>query len=257
MLEVATQPSGVVLITLDHGKVNALDTDLLIALIDAFARFDVEQPVVLTGAGSAFSAGVDLRHVADRNDRQLMSFLRALSDCFLAVFDHRGPVIAAINGPAIAGGCVIAAACDRRLISKGPIGLAELAVGAPFPTSAVEIMRLVLGPATEDLVLTARLLDAQQAVAVGLAHEIVSADELVQKALEQATTLRNLPTGVFAFTKRQLQAPARERIATRSGDDDPRMNALWASQPVREAITRYMSDLSSARAKSRRPDSPD
>jgi enoyl-CoA hydratase len=68
-------------------------------------------------------------------------FLPALSAAFMAIFDHPGPVLAAINGHAIAGGCVIAAACDVRLMSAGKIGLAELSVGVPFPPSAMEILR--------------------------------------------------------------------------------------------------------------------
>lgn len=249
MLDVATHASGVAVMTFQHGKVNALDTSFLLQLIDEFARLETGQAVVLTGAGSAFSAGVDLRHVAGSGGGQLKTFLTALSDCFLAVFDHRGPVVAAVNGPAIAGGCVIAAACDRRLISHGPIGLAELAVGVPFPTSAVEIMLSVLGPSTSDLVLTARLLDAQQALSIGLVDEIVPADELLDRALELAETLGSLPTGVFEFTKRQLQSPCRERISARSDEDDPDMYRLWESMAVREAVTRYVSDLGSGKPK--------
>src|SRR3954447_10527005 len=155
-----TDRNGVRLVEFAHGKVNALDLELLEGLIDAFGAADADQPIVLTGAGRAFSAGVDLRRIVDEGESYTRRFLDALSAAFLAVCDHRAPVVAAVNGAAIAGDCVIAAACDRRLISHGPIGLAELAVGVPFPTSAVEIMRGVLGPRSTDLVLTARLLEA-------------------------------------------------------------------------------------------------
>src|SRR4051794_9644048 len=82
------------------------------------------RPIVLAGAGRGFSAGVDLRRIVDEGESYTRRFPDALSAAFLAVFDHRAPVVAAVNGAAIAGGCVIAAACDRRLISHGPIGLA-------------------------------------------------------------------------------------------------------------------------------------
>ena len=237
-----TDRSGVALVTLDHGKVNALDLDLLCRLIEEFARFEPEQPVVITGAGRAFCAGVDLQGIADGDEQYVRNYLQALSDCFLSVFDHAGPVIAAVNGAAIAGGCVIAAACDRRFISRGPIGLAELAVGVPFPTSALEIMRSVLGRRTRQLVLTARNLEAEHALEIGLVDELVPPETLVARALEQAAAFRSLPPGVFAFTKRQLQAPARERIAARSSDDQV-MQKLWATDAVRAAVTRYFGEL--------------
>ena len=198
---------------------------------------------MLTGAGRAFSAGVDLRRIVEGDEDYTPRFLDALSASFLAVFDHAGPVVAAVNGAAIAGGCVIAAACDRRLISRGPIGLAELAVGVAFPTSAVEIMRGVLGPRTGDLVLSARLLEADDALAAGLVDEVVAAEQLVDRAVGYASRWGALPPGVFAHTKGQLQQPVRERITARSETDDPAMRELWSSAGVRDAIRGYMTDL--------------
>jgi enoyl-CoA hydratase len=235
---------GALLLELSHGKVNALDLELLRALTGAFAAVPPDRPVVLTGAGRAFSAGVDLHRIEDGGSGYVAEFLAALSECFLAIFDHPAPVVAAVNGPAIAGGCVIAAACDQRLISAGPIGLAELAVGVPFPTSALEIMRGLVGPQVQDLVLTARTLAPEQAAAIGLVDELVTADELLPRAFEHAQRLGALPPGVFAFTKRQLHAPARERITARAADDDAVAGRLWASDQVGEAIRRYMRGLS-------------
>jgi enoyl-CoA hydratase len=234
---------GVLLIEMDHGKVNALDLELLGALIDAFRTAGPDRPIVLTGAGRAFSAGVDLRRITDGGPDYTQEFLAALSECFLTVFDHPAPVVAAINGAAIAGGCVIAAACDHRLMSAGTIGLAELAVGVAFPTSAIEIMRALLGSRTQLLVLTAATLDPAEALAAGLVDEIAAPETLVSLAVERARSLAALPSGVFAFTKRQLHGPTRERIAARIGDDDAVMQQLWASDAVRGAVAEYLSNL--------------
>jgi enoyl-CoA hydratase len=242
-----TDRNGVQLVELEHGKVNALDLELLEALIEAFHAADPQRPIVLTGAGRAFSAGVDLRRIVDEGESYTPRFLDALSASFLAVFDHPGPVVAAVNGAAIAGGCVVAAACDRRFISRGPIGLAELAVGVAFPTSAVEIMRGVLGSRTADLMLSARLLEADDALTTGLVDEVVPAEELVDRAVECASRWGALPAGVFAHTKRQLQGPVRDRIAARTATDDPAMREMWASAGVRDAITQYMADLAQGR----------
>jgi len=239
--------NNVLLLELDSGKVNALDLDLLHALTNTFRAAPADQPIVLTGAGRAFSAGVDLRRIVADGPDYRTRFLDALSECFLAVYDHPGPVIAAVNGAAIAGGCVIAAACDRRLISRGPIGLAELAVGVPFPTSALEIMRSVLGARVSELVLGARTLEAEDALAIGLVDEVVAPERLLSRAIEQAAAWRALPDGVFAHTKRQLHVPTRERIAARAATDDAIVHELWASPGVQEAIERYMTNLAQPR----------
>jgi enoyl-CoA hydratase len=243
-----TEHDGILVVEMDHGKVNALDLELLRALIDAFAAAASTQPIVITGAGRAFSAGVDLRRIVEDGSAYTTQFLDALSECFLAIYGHPGPVVAAINGPAIAGGCVIAAACDRRLISRGPIGLAELAVGVAFPTSALEIMRGLVGHRTHDLVLSARTLDAEAALAIGLVDELTTPDTLLERGIEQARAWQALPPGVFAHTKHQIQRPVRERIAARAAEDDLVMTQLWASSQVHSAIAQYLTTLAQRRS---------
>ncbi len=125
------------LVRLRHGKVNAMDLELLRAVRDTFAELAGAGAVVLTGDGRAFSAGVDLRRLLHEGAGYTAEFLPALSAAVRAVFEHPRPVVAAVNGHAIAGGCVLVAACDRRLMSAGTIGVSELAVGVPFPTAAL------------------------------------------------------------------------------------------------------------------------
>ena len=160
----------------------------------------------------------------------------------MAIFDHPGPVVAAVNGHAIAGGCVIAAACDVRLMSRGTIGLAELSVGVPFPPVALEIMRHAAGPAVSRLVLTAELLDPARAQSIGLVQHVCEADVLLDSATGQARQLARIPADVFAFSKRQLQQPARDRIAARGGDEEA-VAAMWSADRTRDAIARYLAAL--------------
>jgi enoyl-CoA hydratase len=126
----------VVVLRIEHGRVGALDVELLNALTEAVAAYD--RAVVITGSGSSFSAGVDLRRTLDGGRSYTEELLVALSRTFRAVFDHPRPTVAAVNGHAIAGGCVLALACDLRLMSGGRIGLTELAVGVPFPTEEMQ-----------------------------------------------------------------------------------------------------------------------
>jgi enoyl-CoA hydratase len=241
MLDVE-QRSGVTVARLRHGKVNALDLELLQAITAAMRNVDENAAVVITGSGTAFSAGVDLQRIVAGGRSYVQEFLPALSGAFMAIFDHPGPVLAAINGHAIAGGCVIAAACDVRVMSQGKIGLAELSVGVPFPASAMEILRHAVGPAAGQLVLTAALLDPAQAQSIGLVHDSEEPDALLDSVLRRAHRMAQVPADVFAFSKRQLQLPARERIAAHSGDEEAIL-AMWSSARTRDTITGYLDAL--------------
>jgi len=232
----------VAIMRLQHGKVNALDLELLLAITEAMRAVDQARAVVITGSGSVFSAGVDLQRIVAGGPSYVREFLPALSESFMAIFDHPGPVVAAVNGHAIAGGCVIAAACDVRLMSQGKIGLAELSVGVPFPPAAMEIMRHAVGPAIGHLVLTAALLDPAQAQSIGLIQHVCTAEVLLESAVDRARQMARTPAGVFSVSKRQLQQPARDRIAARSGEEEA-VAEMWSSDRTRDAIAQYLGAL--------------
>ena len=203
---------------------------------------DQARAVVITGSGSVFSAGVDLQRIVAGGPSYVGEFLPALSESFMAIVDHPGPVVAAVNGHAIAGGCVIAAACDVRLMAHGKIGLAELSVGVPFPPVAMEIMRYAVGPAVGHLVLTAALLDPAQAQSIGLIQHVCTAEVLLESAVDRARQMARTPAGVFSVSKRQLQQPARDRIAARSGEEEA-VAEMWSSERTRDAIALYLAAL--------------
>src|SRR3954468_3551746 len=166
---------GVAVVRLAHGKVNALDLELLHAITETFGELDRgdASAVVLTGDGPAFSAGVDLWRILDSGAAYGREFLPALDAAFLAVFSTGKPTVAAINGHAIAGGAVLAAACDQRVMSTGTIGVTELLVGVPFPASALGILgHAAGGPATRRAVLSGSTLTPPEALAAGFVDEI-------------------------------------------------------------------------------------
>jgi enoyl-CoA hydratase len=240
MIETTTH-GDVAVLTLAHGPVNALDLELLTALPDALAAVG-DAPVVLTGAGRCFSAGVDLKRIVDGGPPYVEEFLPALSTAALALFDHPRPVVAAVNGHALAGGCVLAAACDVRLMSGGTIGLTELAAGVPFPTVPLEIMRHAAGPAVSRLVLTAQRLDPAEAYRIGLVDEVVT-EELLETAVRRAEGLAATPAVVYARAKRQLREPAHTRIADRRDIDDPAVAALWTDAETQAHLRHFLAGL--------------
>jgi enoyl-CoA hydratase len=139
---------GVEIVRLAHGKVNALDLELVTTITETFTALGEGSPeaVVFTGSGNSFCDGVDLWRFVDGGPGYGQRFLAALVDAFEAVFNIGKPVVAAVNGHAIAGGCILVSGCDYRIMGDtGRIGVTELAVGVPFPLSALEILRFAVG----------------------------------------------------------------------------------------------------------------
>jgi enoyl-CoA hydratase len=231
---------GVTIVRFDQPPVNALDLDLLEVIIASMRN--IEGPVVITGAGRCFSAGVDLRALVDGGAEYAERFVTALSEAFLAIFDHPAPVVAAINGHAIAGGCVLAMCADIRLMSAGTIGLSELSVGVPFPVAALEICRFAMGTSATRAALQAKTIDAKTALARGWIDEVVPNDELISRAAATARELGEYSPSAYAATKRQLHQHA--RIATDAGVEmDAEVRASWINEETRGRIAAFVEAL--------------
>ncbi|MCU4186027.1 enoyl-CoA hydratase/isomerase family protein [Acidiferrimicrobium sp. IK] len=232
----------VALLRMDHGKVNAMDVELLVALASALADLEAEDvgAAVLTGNARVFSAGVDLRRYVEGGPEYVDALLPALSDAFLAVVRARFPVVAAVNGAAIAGGAVLAASCDRRLLATDArIGASELLVGVPFPVAAIEILAARCGRRTGEAVWTGRLWTDDAAVAAGLADEVVDAGSLEAAALDAAGALAAMPSEVTAMTKAYLWSSVLERVAERRAIDDA-VRERWAATDTLERVAAYL-----------------
>jgi len=240
----------IAIVRLDQGKVHALDDVLLGELIDALdsvERTDA-RAVVFTATGRVFSAGLDLQQVIEGGAPYLEQLLPLLSAAFVRLFAFPLPVVAAVNGPAVAGGCILACACDRRImVEGGRIGASELLVGVPFPVSALEILRWACGDQTEEVVLSGRLYESADAVAAGLAHEIVAADGLLERALAVAAELGAVAPGAFRLAKAQLRRPATERMAVDAPVVDPEVRAIWSSAETTASIRAQVERMSAGR----------
>jgi enoyl-CoA hydratase len=239
------QQGTVAVVRIDHGKVNALDLELLRAITETMHGLASADAVVLTGTGRAFSAGVDLRRIVDGGPAYAEQFLPALSDAFLAVFDCPRPVVAAINGHALAGGCVLAAAADVRLMAGGTIGLTELLVGVQFPTVPLEIARYAFGPRAARLALTTEAFGVDDALRLGLVDAVTSPDHLLSEAVGRAAALAQLPAPVYAATKAQLHRRTLEQIDERRTADDQAVTELWSSQETLAGISAFLERLGS------------
>ena len=240
---IRTDTHGIETLRIEHGKANALDLELCRDLDAALAEGESRgAPLIVTGAGTMFSAGVDLFRVVESGREYIAKFLPALSGLFLRLFMMPRPVVAAVNGHAIAGGCILACACDYRVMGdgKGRIGLPELAVGVPFPAAAIELLRSVCDPARlHEFLFIGKTYDAPEAAAAGLVNEVVPADQVLERAASVARDLGSRPAASYRITKRFLRGPAAERIRAAERDHGDLIDA-WAAPATLDAVKQYL-----------------
>lgn len=235
---------GVTVLRMAHGKANALDLELCAALTESLQGVaESGRAAVLTGGGRIFSAGVDLVRLLEEDEAYTERFLAALSDCFLALFACPAPVVAALNGHAVAGGAILALGSDLRIATDRELsfGIPELGVGVPFPTIALEIVRHAAAAGTRDaLVYRGTLLSGAEAAERGVIDELVPDDELLDRAVAAAAKLAAIPRASFAATKKALRSPALARFREIAPVDDPEIVAAWKSPEVRAAIAAHV-----------------
>src|SRR5688572_11698877 len=229
---------------LAHGKVSAMDLELGEALTREMhdAAEAPVKAVIVTGTGSAFSAGVDLFRVVKDGPEYGRRFLPVLDAFLRAALTLPKPLVAAVNGHAIAGGCILAACCDHRIMvdGTGRIGVPELGVGVPFPALPLQIMAArVADTAWRVRVFTARNGHVDEGKALGLIDKKCPDGMLMDRALEVAERMATIPAGAFALTKEAFYTPILERTKALS-HLNARVVDAWMQQHTYDAIQVYL-----------------
>jgi enoyl-CoA hydratase len=227
-----------------HGKANAIDVDFCDALRARLedARDPAVAGLVIVGEGRMFSAGVDLLKVVDGGAAYVRTLLPAFRRVFETLFDYPKPVVAAVNGHAIAGGCILACSADYRVMAAGAarIGVPELLVGVAFPTVAFETVQSACSGRLRDLIFTGRTLSPEEALAEGLVDAVVEADAMLAEAVRVAEALADRPQNAFVLTKRQFRASAMARIAANRETVDREVEDLWCADSTLRTIRAYV-----------------
>jgi enoyl-CoA hydratase len=217
-----TLDQKVAVIRMDDGKANALSVEMIDSLLAALTRAEEEaSAVVLTGRPDKFCAGFDLR-VMMSGPEQAKALLGRGSELLLRLFGATLPLVIACSGHAMAGGALVVLTGDTRIGAQGAfkIGLNEVSIGLPVPVLAMEFARARLTP-TEltRATLFAQIYTPETAVTAGYLDSVVPADQLLDRAKEEATRLAGLARSAFKATKLRLRGGVIADIKARMAED--------------------------------------
>ena len=225
---------------------NVIDEGFFSDLDEAFSTLESEyaqSPVVLTSSQRAFSAGLDLKYhlslFTNGTEEEIWQWYERFRGALLRVFTYERPVVAAVNGHAIAGGLILALSCDYRVCvdSGARFGLNEITIGFPVPSAIAQIVLYVLGTAIAQQVMTTGFLyEPRDAVRLGFFDESRESDKLLSHCVEFAGQYGPSLIPGYAFSKRALR---RETVANMEGvcaEADRQLPGVLRSRGVLESL---------------------
>lgn len=204
MFHVERHGDHVALLRMDDGKVNAIGPAFLSGFGKAWGEVTSEgRAVVIAGNAKAFSAGLDLKTLPTIERIEMIAFAKGFNSIFRDVLAYPRPVVSAIDGPAMAGGAILALASDFRLVGpKAKLGVTEVQVGIPFPNAVANMVRARLPvPEHSPALLLGGVRAGEECVRTGWAHRYHSSETLVPEALALAEELASFYPAAFAAAK--------------------------------------------------------
>jgi enoyl-CoA hydratase len=232
--------AAVAVFRLNRPPVNAVDLAFARALDAALGSLmdtSDARAIVITGTGRCFSAGLDLKLVPQYSSEEQRVMITTLNQTIARLYACPLPVVGAINGHAIAGGLILALACDYRVgtSAAAQFGLTEVRAGIPFPAAAMAVLQAEVPPnVARILALRGNNVDSETALAYGLLDELQPPDRVLPAAIAVARDLASMPREAYARIKCQLRAKpitSIEETVARGGD--PMLNAWLASDAGR------------------------
>ncbi|MBY0542524.1 MAG: enoyl-CoA hydratase/isomerase family protein [Sphingobacteriaceae bacterium] len=241
------------IITLNRGKSNSLNREMVTELTDMLSNIENDSNiggVMITGREHFFSAGLDLIELYEYNEEEAKSFWHLFLNFTAKITAFKKPMVAAINGHSPAGGCVIALACDARVMAEGKyiIGLNEVPVGIIVPNCIFSLYSFWLGKAnaTRSL-LEGKLFNPEEALAIGLVDELVKPESILTAAERRVRKYMAFERTTWSQSKVNIR---RELIdatsADQSADLDIMLKQWWA--PSTRAILKTVIDSLQKRA---------
>jgi len=240
----------VAVLRMNAGKANAVNLEFLDGLERIVAEFleSDARAAVLTGYDRFFSAGLDLVHLIELDRGGMSKLMQRFHDTLFRLFRCPRPVVAAINGHAIAGGCVVALQTDYRILAGDGslMGLNETQLGVGLPSIVVESLRWQVPHSSwMEVALRGRIFDAKGALAIGLVHEVCDPDLVEPRAMEKARELAGIPGAAYAQVKTSLRRPAIEELAHAGANEADAWLDTWFAPQTRELLARAVAKLKS------------
>lgn len=237
---------SVLVLTIDKQKsLNALNSEV-IAELDAYftevRHRDEVSVIILTGAGKAFVAGADISEMSTLSANEGSVFAKAGMDAFLKIEKLNKPVIAAINGFALGGGCELSLACDIRIAStKAKFGQPEVGLGVTPGFGGTQRLTRAIGLSkAKELIYTADIISADEAYKIGLVSEVVEPDELLNEAMTLATRIAKNSQLAVRYAKDAINTGIQTDID--SGMDIERANfaLCFATKDQKEGMKAFL-----------------
>ncbi|MEW6016409.1 MAG: enoyl-CoA hydratase/isomerase family protein [Candidatus Zixiibacteriota bacterium] len=226
-------------VTLARGKVNAIDREVIDEFSELFSRLSREPDIrsaIITGQGKFFSFGFDVPLLYDYSPQDFTQFLRAFCRMYREIFLFPKPLVAAINGHAVAGGCILALMADYRIMteSNGKMALNEVTFGAALFAGAVEMLRYAVGNKNAaELLLSGKMFTPQEAQNLGLVDYLVPEPELAAAAQRKAEEMGRYYGPNYAALKGLLRYPIVEEWSRREEDSIQKFVEIWYSPETR------------------------
>jgi len=202
--------NGLLVVTLARGKANALNAAMLEELHGAMAQAHapaVRGLVLASDRPNFFSGGFDVKEVFQYDRETMTSYFGSFMDLYEDLFRLPKPVVAALSGHAVAGGAVLALACDVRVMAEGPFRFAlnEVNLGVVLPEGIIRMAVDAIGVRhARELFLGGEALSPSRALAIGLVSELAPPEQVLERAVAMARYLAEKPAGAFAGIKRTV-----------------------------------------------------
>ncbi len=225
---------------------NALNTETLHELSKVMHNLSFENEnirvIILTGEGKAFVAGADIAEMKDLSALQARKFSELGQRVFHFIATQEKPVIAAVNGFALGGGCELALACDIRIASeKAKLGQPEVNLGIiPGFAGTQRLSRLVGVAKAKELVFTGDMIDAQTAFSIGLVNQVVPADQLINVCLELANKIASKGPIAVKLAKTVINQGIQTNLVTGSSYEKEAFGLCFATNEPEEGMSAFL-----------------
>jgi enoyl-CoA hydratase len=236
---------GIVTISNSNG-LNLLNIEVFSELFELFSEIENDPEarlVILTGSGGkAFVAGVDVAGMKDKTSMEIDTFLKIARKAGDKIYDLNKPVIAAVNGVALGGGCELALQCDLRIASENArFGQPEINLGIVPGGGGIQRLARLIGMArAKELVYTGRTIDARTALNIGLVNKVVPADRLIPESIELAAEILSKSSVMLAFAKKAFHSGADVSLSSGLNVDEDYFARCFATEDQKEGMKAFM-----------------